>query len=344
MSLKTNIWILEKTPHQKTNFEGLLGQCGGFVIFSAQLMGFLPFSFDNMNRMKFKWTSLPFCMAVLPLVAVTGWSWCFFTVGTKTAKIMEIFGENPDTDKISFAIVGVVSYYFSLYFRVSEIVNRKEIFNFWEKLHLTCKEMYEMGSIESKIELEKHLKYKKRKMCTVLLITFAAGIYYSISFVKYDTDTGKTLMLFGLLESILFTSGLLLWNLHGLLFIIQILWYVHLMDLIAIGFSQMAYFKSTGNKNLFFIKYKTLEELVETLNSIFSVELTLSMISLGIYFINVLYKTCVSVFQSQVVSGSISSSACGVILHALAIFLLCSSATQITKEVIAKSNHFFLYL
>ena len=326
------IWISEGKFNQQraNNFKRILRQSGRSAIISAQLMGYCPFSIDSTNRMIFSWSSVPFFMTVCNVAIVIVWSCYYFT---NEAKINNIFPCRLETDKISYQAVAF-GIYFQQYLRISAVWYRNEIIAFWENLQLSCMQIYEAGSETSKATFEQQLIHKSYKMNIVVGITCVIGFLYSGGLVL--AGLSEILLYFETSEAIIFVvAGLILWNGYGILFILKALWFVHLIDVLVICFSTLKSSKSSKHerRNMFIQQYKFLEHLVGLFNSTFSVELTLSMISLGSYFINALYSTCVAFHKELQGPGQLLSSSAGVLLHGSAIFLICSSSTQLTKQV-----------
>ena len=320
------IWISDRKKHQEKAalIKKLLKQSGRFVVFSAQLMGYCPFSIDNSNKMSSKGTSLPFLMSVFHIVAMILWSAYLMVNKNK----LDGLASNRGTGRVSYQGV-VFAIYSQHYIRVLTIRHRNGIVKFWDKLQSSLVQTYVGGSAVSKTIFEEQLVRKRSKMNIAVLVNLVLATLHIGCFIFVSMN--KLYILFGIYEIIPLVLGLILWNANGILLILKILWHAHIIDTITIGFSVLSTSKALENRSIFLYQYKCLEDVVTLFNSTYSVDLTVSMISLGFHFINALYTAC-TVFDEEH-AWQFWSNVAAIFVHGTALLLICSSATQLTKQV-----------
>jgi len=309
-----------------TTFDKAVKRSGSSVTFLAQFLGFCPFSLDSKNRFRLKLTSVPFFMFIIQTLTGLGWWLYFVSKGTGTK---EIFGTNQTgTDTLSHVISGLFTVFSQLANRILTLLHASDIISFTGKLFTVYDEVYESDSEASKIRFEQKLKRNAWKMNLIVAIICPIAILNMYGYLYYLRVNTNAFVALPPNETPFFVVSFLTSNLNSLLMISKALLYVHSLDLISIGFSELNY---KAPSKVFLKQYASLKGLVCNFNSMFSLELTITTLAIGVFFVNSLYTGCVDVKYQ--VGRNLLMPIEEVTVHGMAIFLLCSSATQITRQV-----------
>jgi hypothetical protein len=126
------------------------------------------------------------------------------------------------------------------------------------------------------------------------------------------------------------TFGMALTNTHELLSIAKTLWFVHIFDLIKIGFTGLGRQRRPVRKH-----YEVLDSLIQSLNEKFYLELGIIVINIGIALITAFYQAC-GTFRDGPKNQTMLDILPFFIVHFGEILILCNSATWLTREVIQK--------
>jgi hypothetical protein len=318
---------ITNTAKVKT-FESLR-RSGALVIFFAQLLGFCPFSLERDGKMIFQWLSFPALLVGAHLGSII-----FFAT-----KLLIIDNYIPLTENsvyiFQFMFWVVSNLACQTYLRLAGILSKQKTIKTWDVLHTILREIHDNGAESVQSFLEQQLKRQWRKMGLVYLIIFACIALHFKTVVIPLIGTVNALNLI----------GVTLWNLHDLLSITKTLWFIYAIDLVRIGYLSLRLgtyanknmaakisFQPNGNRLTLFLKnFEALEEVTQTLNEKFSVELGVCLL----YACNILnyslYEVCDLFRKNQ--SSLILSSLPHIFIHLIEIYLLCDTGTWVTKEV-----------
>jgi hypothetical protein len=296
----------------------------------AQLIGYCPLSIGKRNRVHFSWFSLPFFMALFHPTAITAWCVRYFVHDDHREKL---FRAQLETDVLGFYSVIIVTFYCQTFIRIVGVLWRKDVLIFWNELYSLSSQIYEAGTTESKIRYEEELRRRAKKNLRIVGgICLVVGINAWQLIGKAFLSRAIAIDTFEEYRSPIFTCGLVLWNFHTIVHITKTLWHVHLIELLSTGFLGLG--PHHTNEHVYLKQYKSLSGLVDRFNTIFTVELVVSLIALTLYLTNFIYTYCVTV-ATAIAAGAtdVPHSAPGIMLVGLSLFLLCSSATEVTKQV-----------
>jgi len=311
-----------------TNFDKLVKRSGSNVIFLAQFTGFCPFSVDPKNKLRFKFISIPFFMLVFQTLITSGW-WFYFMSIDIQSKSNDIFAtDQSGTDKLSHILSSMFTIFSQVSNRILTLIHAKDIVTFTGKLVSIYSEVYESCVKISKARFEQKLRRIMWKMNFVTALVLLVSVQHIYGYWKYVETQTRAYEILPPYEAFIFKISFITSNINSLLMIAKALLYVHTLDLISIGFSELNHKTS---RNVFLKQYAAFEGLVRNFNSMFSMELTITTTSLGVFLLNSIYTGCVDV-KYQVLSN-LQIPIEEITVHGMAIFLLCSSATQITLQV-----------
>jgi F0F1-type ATP synthase assembly protein I len=306
-----------------------LRRSGTLVILFAQLVGLCPFSLDKDGKMVFKWLSFPVFLVGAHLGSTTFFATKLLILDNDTSRF------KTAVDLFQFIIWVASNLASQTYLRLAGILSKQKTIKIWEELHNILKEIHEKGNKSVQTFLDEQLKHQWRKMGLAYFITFACITLHlkeaSIPLI------GK--------HNALKIIGVTLWNIHDFLSITKTLWFIHIIDLVRIGYSSLRFgtqanenmaakfsFQPKGDRlSLFLKRFEALEEVTEALNEKFSVELGVCVLYSCIILNASLYDIC-NMFRNNEFD-SFFALLPQLVIHLIEICLICDSGTWVTKEV-----------
>ena len=323
-------------------------ESGSSMIFINQLMGYFPFSIDRCSEISFHWLSIPVLLAVFHTIGITYIVIVYYIEQERISKLYHI--NSNKVDRFGNSTLMILTLFCESYHRLINIIQREKVLEIWSKLHVLLKDIYDNGSSSSQTYFEGLLKTQKRKMRIVLyLIAYPCAVFYvcRLTFPSVlKIFSGSTTQ-----ASLNFTLCLILLNINTLLTITRTLWFIHVLDLIKIGFMVLQHeenettvvpipmHRSLSCRHgrgkiepyLFLTHYKTLDHLIHIINEKFYVELVISIIYIGVLLLN----SCDTLYKYLQAGNSIAIlyTTPELIIRTTELFLLCNSATWITNEV-----------
>jgi len=325
-----------------TSFESLLRRFRYLIPFTAQAMGFYPFSVDHKNQLTFHWFSLP---ALLPIfhsivIITTAYLYVDRSSDNISKQFSTIDANNVDRFGDSFSLYTVLV--IGTLQRMMGLFRRNNVMNISERLQSILGDIFKNGTDAGQIVFEQELKQHARKIMAIYAITY----FMAIVIMVQSAGPALYYFIFSDFSWIYvggFVLGVILWNSHLMLFISKTLWFVHVIDLTKIGFSVLRSESSTdpdssskkisqkSNRPFLFCKhYEALDDLIHDFNEKFFLELTMGVVLLGILLVNSLY-----VFSGTIRGGvyfGVLEAIPDFVVHFLELFILCNSATWIVRE------------